>query len=123
MDSSVFMPRPPREVISPGGSLGSSASRPRRRSPKKAFQLLGDAEEYAVKLSEVTVPPPPPEPDTVANTSRDGFPDDVWEAACTAPDGGACVIAAFREVLETRYGATRTRICAHGASGLQEEGA
>lgn len=68
----------------------------------KNYRVLGDVDEFQTKLAEVTVPPPPPQPDTVENTDPAAFPPEVWEAASISPDRGAAVIRAFREVLQTR---------------------
>lgn len=81
------------------GSLGAS---PLSGKKKKAFQVLGDFEDYEYKLAEVTMPPLPPDPDTVHNTDPKSFPEDVWSAASISPDSGAAIIKAFRDVLNMR---------------------
>jgi hypothetical protein len=81
------------------GGVGATFSSPTK---KKAFQVLGDLSEYEVKLAEVTLPPPPPEPDTVHNTDHREFPEEIWEAACISPDQGAAMIRAYREIAKTR---------------------
>ena len=65
---------------------------------RRRYAVLGDFEEFAERLAEVTPPPPPPIPDTVDNTDESEFPIEIWEAAKMSPDGGAAIIKAYREV-------------------------
>ena len=69
---------------------------------RKKYSVLGDFDEFAEKLAEVTPPPPRPEPDTVDNSDPSEFPTDVWEAATISPDRGAAIIKAYREVRSVR---------------------
>ena len=69
---------------------------------RRRYAVLGDFDEFAEKLAEVTIPPPAPEPDNVDTVDASEFPPDVWEAATMSPDGGVAIIKAFREVRTTR---------------------
>lgn len=75
---------------------------PVKLDSRRKYAVLGDFEEFAEKLAEVTPPPPPPIPDTVENTDASEFPLEVWEAATMSPDGGAAIIKAYREVRSIR---------------------
>ncbi|KAG1681012.1 hypothetical protein FOA52_009972 [Chlamydomonas sp. UWO 241] len=98
MDSSLFMSR--TGGLSSSGGLAS----PSGQHKKSKFKVLGDISAYSTKYNELTLPPPPPEQESVHNIDAEtlGAPEEVWRAASMSPDGGAVIIRAYREVVNTR---------------------
>lgn len=71
---------------------------------KKRYHILGEAEEFTATLGALDASSPRVEAprETVETLEPWTFPPDVWAAACIAPDGGASILKAYRQVSKTR---------------------
>ncbi|KXZ50435.1 hypothetical protein GPECTOR_16g609 [Gonium pectorale] len=68
----------------------------------KAYQVLGDVNEFQERLASTLPPPKAPPPPDVFSVDASEFPPDVWFAATISPDNGVAVIAAYRELCKAR---------------------
>lgn len=73
---------------------------------KKRYHILGEADEFTATMSQLDAASPQQAsaPIETVDTLEDPWhiPPDVWAAACIAPEGGASVLKAYREVAKSR---------------------